>query len=464
MQSESPIPLPSDLPLKQWRTRGFPKSSCVSQPVPARDDFGQRPVRRPDIPVARQSVTTTLAPSTTAPQSARPTPLPRRPKGRLFLGTVLAVLSLSAVMVVWNATIRYAAYGTITGRVIRVPASQTGNIKFLHVREGMDVAQGQLLVTIEDVELHRQLAQLRDELLIAQAELDAEMSRLQWQAQLRTDDSARAVAEYYELYGEMAEEQHRLDELKRRLERAETLHQRGAAPDEQRDAARCAVAGKEAKIEQLARAVAQRHKALEHAAPEQSQPQLKPLLVKIETLTREIDRVRELIARGEVRSPVHGRVVRSQYFAGEQIQTGSVLCEVLEAGSLQAMVFLPQSEADQLSLGDKVSLHVTAEMVPIQGTVSRVGEQYVPVPESLRRHYHAHALALPIYLQLERRGLTDQQLRLGTEVRLPRDYLKWPGAAVEPPTAPRNAEPPRTRVTALTGFRVANTIPLEEEP
>jgi hypothetical protein len=67
---------------------------------------------------------------------ARPTPLPRRPKGRWFVGLLLLAAVSYGGYQVWETFFRYRAYGMVTGRVVQLSPPWEGVASYLHVREG----------------------------------------------------------------------------------------------------------------------------------------------------------------------------------------------------------------------------------------------------------------------------------------------------------------------------------------
>src|SRR5262249_1480105 len=94
----------------------------------------------------------------------RPTPLPRRPKGRWFIGVLLLTACGYGAFQVYDTFFRYRAYGVITGRVLSVSPPWEGVVQYVHVRDGDTVRQGQLLMTLENTELRQRRGQLDDEL------------------------------------------------------------------------------------------------------------------------------------------------------------------------------------------------------------------------------------------------------------------------------------------------------------
>ena len=140
------------------------------------------------------------APTRPAP---RPTPLPKRPKGKLFTGSLLLLLCSGIGYFLWDWQLRYQAHGVVTGRVLQVSPPWAGNVCTLQVREGDIVRQGQLLVTFSNIAQEQRIAEAADELKLAQATLDAQVSELRWQSQLRGDRNQKALGEYYEMWGEL---------------------------------------------------------------------------------------------------------------------------------------------------------------------------------------------------------------------------------------------------------------------
>ena len=86
-------------------------------------------------------------PATTAPT----TPLPKRPKGRLLIGSALCACLVISGYQIWQTFFRHQAHGTICGRVISVNPPWNGVLTALHVQEGDQIRQGQLLATVTSV-------------------------------------------------------------------------------------------------------------------------------------------------------------------------------------------------------------------------------------------------------------------------------------------------------------------------
>lgn len=410
-------------------TRWFAESAAVLQPAAV-------------VPAAAGTV---LPP----PTLGRPTTVAKRPKGRLFVGGILFCIFGAGVYGIWDSFLRFDAYGHITGRVIHVPSPQGGNVRALHVREGDHVTQGQLLMSVESLELNHRMARVGDELRISQGTLEAEVSKLQWQARQQADQAQRAAADYFELWGEMSEQQAKLAELESRYARDKILQERGAISLEALEETQFALQGQKDKLKKVQVAVAERKKLTDVSVLENDSAQLKPLLLKIESLQAEIIRLRSLIEEGVIRAPVGGQVIRSNYFTGEQVEAGSVLLEILEDGSLEGVIYLSQQQAGSFEKGESI----VVSSGPLGGTVPcqvhRFGERYLTIPDNLQRYYRKSEQVLPMYVRFETDLSNNDRAKIGCEIELPAGWNRWFGSDKEKQvfTNPSAYETPRSATT-----------------
>jgi membrane fusion protein (multidrug efflux system) len=373
----------------------------------------------------------------------RPTPLPKRPKGRWFVGVLLLGFCGFAFHNVWQAYFHYQAYGTVTGRLLHVAPTRDGTVQALHVREGDRVRQGQLLLTTDDLEVRQRQAQLGDELRIAQATLAAEVAKMKWHSATQVVDRHQlGVAEYYDALGKLLQEDAKLEELRTSLARARELHRGHAIAQAELDQVHYARLGQEQKVGQLKTAVEELKKRMEQSRDllrsaddpanglaEQGQDQLQPYVIKIEALQAELARNQERLARCRVHAPVNGLVVKVLRFAGEYCKAGEPVFAILEEGSLEVVLYLPQGSSNGVAAGDEMSLSVDPYPQPMSCTLVRLGSQYEPAPEHLKRHYAEGQKLLPVYLQPKEELARWMALRVGGVVKLPRGMpTLWGGS------------------------------------
>jgi multidrug resistance efflux pump len=358
---------------------------------------------------------------------AKPTPLPKRPKGRFFVGGLVLAVILYCAFVVWTTFFRYQAYGVLQGRVIDVAAPCDGIVAELHVREGQFVHKGDSLISLESLPLKQQLARNHDELRVAQASLSAEIARLKLEADLQNDRAQKALAEYYEIFATFRRETASLEEYAAELNRAENVRRenRGGMSDAEFDRRKYTHAGQLAKVESLRDAVEKMRQRTEIYREQTSarMAQLEPIAARVESLQAESGRLREQLARTRVCAPVNGIIVKQHLFTGEYAKTSDALLQILEDGSLEAVVYVPQKGADVLAVGEDVKLVIAPGSRTLTGRVARICDQYEPPPPNIERYYRSKEKLLVVHVQPDREVRETLWLRLGAEVCLPYRWM-----------------------------------------
>jgi hypothetical protein len=174
-------------------------------------------------------------------------------------------------------------------------------------------------------------------------------------------------------------------------------------------------------VRQLQTALEEMRKQIEadKNAPREDAAQLKPCFVRIENLQAEIGRLRERLNQNQIRSPVKGRVLMRHRFTGECVSRAQTIFEVLEDDSLAVVLYLPQSHAEQLHVGDDVEVMIEPRRERVSVVVDRIGDRFEPPPKNLQRYYRGASHLLPVYLRPKYRYGDDSPLRLDCEVRLP---------------------------------------------
>lgn len=365
------------------------------------------------------------------PASTRPTPLPKRPKGRLFVGFLLLTLCLLIGYLIWDWQFRYEAHGVVQGRVLRVSPPWDGNVSALHVREGDLVRQGQLLLTFESTRHQQQLAKVADELKLAQAKLEAQVSQLRWQSQLRGDRNQKALGEYYEMWGELLDQRSRLSQAETDLKRLQTTQRKNSLAVRQKDldSAEFRVSGQRAKVEKLSDAVEQLKKRVEifEQFQDDASAQIRPEILNIENLQAELKRLSQLVQQGHVCSPVNGTVVKVHCYAGDFSTASQPVMEIVEDHSLEPVLYVPQGHAGEWHVGDEVEVQVTPGQRQVVCTVIRLGDQMEHAPPNIERYYRKSETLLPVFLKPKRRSGNQSRLCLGSEVKLGRRWFHASG-------------------------------------
>ena len=367
--------------------------------------------------------------------STGPTPLPKRPKGRWFFGLLLTAIVAFAGYQVWNTFFRYQAFGTVDGRVLQVSPTFDGVVQYVHVREGEQVRQGQTLFTIDSVELRQRHDQLSHELQIASATLESEAAKLRWQSSVTFNQSQRAVAEYYEAAGKLVREQATLEGVSADLERTRSLLQDKAVSYREFEQMEINLRGQKQTVEKLKESLVESKKRSDQTSvlvnkadnskegegiSEAGSVQLKPHVAKIQAALAELTWLRTRLEQAQVPAPVNGVVVKLQRFAGEYCKAADILLSILEEGSLQTVLYMPQQASTTVKVGDEMDLVVEPYPETVRCKVIRLGDSYQTAPNNIDRQYAAKEKLLPIYLQPSSEASRWMALRVGEVVKLPR--------------------------------------------
>lgn len=364
-----------------------------------------------------------VRPAASAAPVTRPTPMPKRPKGRLFVAATLLTIGGVVAFAVWDSLLRYSAHGIVSGKTVEVSAPWPGVLRTLHVRDGDEVRQGDLLATIVNLELEQRADKIADDVRIAQADLEAELVKLRFQSLSREDLGQQVESEYYALWGELVQEQAKLAGLVARRMRADALQGKILIPAEELDEIRFGEAGLRSKIEKLTLAVEELKRRVDrtNAVPPETQGQLRPFMTRIEVLQDQLVRTREQVRWGEIRSPVNGRVIQTYRFSGEYAEESQPIVQLLIDGSVEAVMYVSQDSANEYPEGQSLDVIIPPDKTPIRGTVVRVGDVLEAAPPHLLRYFHGDTRLLPVHLKLDTDG-QDRKLKLGGEVKLPLRY------------------------------------------
>lgn len=352
--------------------------------------------------------------------AARPTPVAQKPKGRFFMGTiVLAIVGLCAFKV-WNAFLRYEAYGVVSGREIEVAPPWTGAVEAVYVNEGAAVEQGALLCSLTNLVLAQDRARLQDELRVAQADLGVELTRAKLDEALRADRLHEARAEYFAAWGELLEEEARGELLAQRYERQLHLYQSGVISSEAFEEAREAAGGQADKVGQLRRSVEALQARAELDGEGSPRERLLPFELRLRLLQADLGRVDERLRQGEVRAPARGTIVRRACFVGEQASEDDALFTLLEEGSEVVRLFIPQAEAERVRVGQELELQLEPNAELVRARVQTIEDALVPPPPSVARFALVGESFLPVRPLPLAEGEHRPVLRLGAVAKLTR--------------------------------------------
>jgi HlyD family secretion protein len=270
------------------------------------------------------------------------------------------------------------------GEVIKlsVPNAQDSRVNQILVKEGDRVAENQVIAVLQGIE--RREAELQDaeaDVKLREAELlkvqqgeskisqlsaqEAAISRLQ--AQLETSQIQREA--------EIATAKANLENIKLTYQRRQTLHQSGALPLAEVDAAAKDLAVAEAGLQEKAASLSQTTKTLS-AEISQEQSRLQSLRevrpVDIQIAQAQLEKARIAVSQkqanlrdAEVRVPIAGQILRINTRVGEQVNTQQGIVELAKTSQMYAIAEIPESSIGKVKQGQTAT--ITSEYATFEG-------------------------------------------------------------------------------------------------
>ena len=356
-----------------------------------------------------------------SPIPTAPKALPRRSKGRILTGTLLLTLLIASCYQIWNAFFRFASYGVVNGRLITVSAPVDGLVSYIHVTPGQLVHQGDLLVTIHSVELEHRLEQTADELRLAEASFSAEMTKLRWNRAESNHQNLEATAKFREAWSRYQYEMAQLVLKERQWQRAKKLRERDSISQAEYEQFRFEHEGQQGKVDQLRHSVKawSGRAEVKHHLNDEGFEQLRPFITRIEILQKELLRIREELTLFEVRAPAPGVVIDQLHFGGEYASKSQPLVTILEENSLVVECYIPQQLSQNVELHDEVRFLMAPDSKQWVGKVIELGEEMVPAPATIKRHYRTDEKLLPVFLTPDPALMESRKLRIGSVVSIP---------------------------------------------
>lgn len=352
---------------------------------------------------------------------------PRPPKGRFFVvGMVLTVLGFGAFRV-WDSFFHYTAFGVIDGRTVDVPAPVEGLVRYVHVREGDHVRQGDLLLTLDQHDLELRLGRLDDELRMAQAKLDAELSSAQWRVAQYLIEFHKASGEYSDKWAEVRERQVRWRRAQQSRARIAGMVQKKTATQDELEEATAEEHAQRDRLETLIEGLVswQKRSAIAELQTKANLDVLQPLLAELRNLESEQTRLRDELARGQVRSPVNGTVLKRHRHTGEGAEPLQTLFTILEENSLEIVLYVPQVRIDEFQTDQTLDVALPPFQDHIACRVARLGGENVSPPPQIQRHYAHQAKLLPVHVWPVDARLEHPRVQLGAVVQLPFNAGRW---------------------------------------
>jgi multidrug efflux pump subunit AcrA (membrane-fusion protein) len=225
-------------------------------------------------------------------------------------------------------------------------------VQKFYVNRGDHVKAGQLLATLENRDLTAQAAESKG--AVDQAE-----------SNLRTTRGASVPEALVKARTDVDADRQAAEAAKKVMDSREQLFQQGALAQRQVDEAR--VAYVQANSQLLS---AQEHlRALEAVAKDE---QIKTATAQVDSAKSHMQSLEAQVIYSRIVSPISGVIADRPLYAGEMAVPGTPLATVIDISNVVARVNIPQSQSNQVKLGQTATLTQTDSTEELAGKVTVV--------------------------------------------------------------------------------------------
>ncbi len=245
---------------------------------------------------------------------------------------------------------QYLGYAEGDYRLIAPETS--GRIAAIHVSEGDRIAAGARLFELDSAQENQQLA-------AAEARIEA--------ASARFDDAAAGgrEPEIAAARDQLAAARATQREASDNLERQQDLFARGIVPRARLDEAEAGASAANARVAEL------RQRVTLTSLPAREN-QLRALTAEVVAAEAERDRLRELINRRAVDAPIASLVERQIRYEGELAGPAQPVLRLLPDDAIHAVIFLPESEMADWSVGTHLNLSCASCEAGLQAEIRNI--------------------------------------------------------------------------------------------
>jgi multidrug resistance efflux pump len=334
----------------------------------------------------------------------------------LVLAAIMSAVAFSGY-IAWDSMARYQAHGVVDAEMVRVYSPAEGSIASLKVAPGDRVETNELVAEVINTDTHRDLAKVRDEIRVTQAEIRAKHSEMIWERARNNEIYNKASAELEAARGKVGEYEARLAAAEIEVTRLSNARETGGATGREYDQAVADRASYGAMLQGARRTVIAMEKRLALSArlEDDGRDQIAPYLQRLVYLQNEEARLLDKLAESQIRSPVTGTVSNLHRHAGERVNQDS-LFEVIKDGSAKLVLYY-ESQQNLPETGEVIKVWVPAlNRYAITEVVGR-SRDTVPAPDQIKTHYGHDEKLVRVFLSPI--NVDPDQLVVGGVIRKP---------------------------------------------
>lgn len=343
--------------------------------------------------------------------------LPKTFPKKLAIGLVAVVLLAFGGFAVWNALLggkEIVLSGEVQAREVKNASRFGGRVQEILVREGDEVAEGQLLILFEDTELQAKIADARATLVQAQAQANmlskggaagqvqqAGSAVQQAEAQLRMLSAGGRPEELTQAESRVKMAEAQAAQAKQAFDNAQIMLDEGIISRQKYDSLRDAVTTSQSNLDaaratlnmlknggrpeerKIARARLSAAQA-QYGQAVGSQPEEKNIATaNVEKAQSALQALEAQLEEVRIKAPFKGYVSVIAVTEGELVPPGRPVVSVLDYSHLWTDVYVPETELPRVSLGQTVKVRARSlKNAEFQGRVALISPKSEFVPNS----------------------------------------------------------------------------------
>jgi hypothetical protein len=255
-----------------------------------------------------------------------------------------------------------------------------------------------LLVELDVPELEFQRQQASRHLQVAISDLQIRLADLASRNREQQTAEVDRRVRYYELLGQLHQREAELEHHQNTYRNIQKLKRQDAIANSEFIASKTSAEGSQSLVDDLTAAI---------RLLESTDGQLPPVACMDGLLRAEKSRIAELQSQLKsidvllhekiIRAPVAGRILKRLAQAGEQVPANTPILELVESGTVEAVVYLPQRKASTLAIGDEIRLVVTPLGTLESFRIVRFAPEVIMPPESIKANYRAFKGLIRVY-------------------------------------------------------------------
>lgn len=267
------------------------------------------------------------------------------------------------------------AYGNFEAVEIMVSAESNGKIKAMKVDEGVTISRGEVIATIDTMQLH--------------------FKRRQLEAALITTEAKKAS-----IMAELAVVKEELNVANVEKKRVGNMLKDKAATEKQLDD----ISGKTSVLKRKIKAI---------------QTQLSTVEAEALGITAQLGGVKDFIEKSSIKASVNGTILQQYAELGEMAIVGKPVVKMADLSELELKVYISGEQISQFKLGETVKISIDqpkGEMKDFTGIISRVSDRAEFTPKIIQTKEERVDMVYAVVIRVKNNG--ELKIGMPAEVRL----------------------------------------------